>query len=423
MNYKKTTLKNNLRIITAPMKETKTVTIMIGVGVGSRYERDDEAGISHFIEHMMFKGTKKRPVPRKIYEEIDSVGGKFNAFTGKSRTFYYVKVDAKHTDRVLDVIFDIFLNSKMDSREIEKERGTILQELSMYEDLPMKSVTDVFEKLLYGKHPLGREIIGTKKTINNLKREDFLNYLKQFYVASNTVVCVAGQLNENDILKKINNYFSKIRKGNKIDFERVTEKQASPKIKIKNKKSDQTHFILGVRAYNREHKDYYVMQLLANIFGGNMSSRLFIEIREKRGLAYYINADSEEYQDVGYFSVSAGVQHNKVKEVLEIILKEFKKITKRKVSELELQKAKDCIKGKMVMNLESSDAVAGFLLGQEILRGKIDDLKTVFKKIDKVTVDDILRVSKDIFVSEKLNLAIVGPQKRNERAIKRKLII
>ena len=423
MNYKKTTLKNNLRIITAPMKETKTVTIMIGVGVGSRYERDDEAGISHFIEHMMFKGTKKRPVPRKIYEEIDSVGGKFNAFTGKSRTFYYVKVDAKHTDRVLDVIFDIFLNSKMDSREIEKERGTILQELSMYEDLPMKSVTDVFEKLLYGKHPLGREIIGTKKTINNLKREDFLNYLKHFYVASNTVVCVAGQLNENDILKKINNYFSKIRKGNKIDFERVTEKQASPKIKIKNKKSDQTHFILGVRAYNREHKDYYVMQLLANIFGGNMSSRLFIEIREKRGLAYYINADSEEYQDVGYFSVSAGVQHNKVKEVLEIILKEFKKITKRKVSELELQKAKDCIKGKMVMNLESSDAVAGFLLGQEILRGKIDDLKTVFKKIDKVTVDDILRVSKDIFVSEKLNLAIVGPQKRNERAIKRKLII
>ncbi len=415
MNYKKTVLKNGLRIITVPMKGTGTATAIISVGVGSRYEEEREAGISHFIEHMMFKGTKKRPIPKKIYEELDAIGGTFNAFTGKSRTAYYAKADAKHLNTVLDVLSDIFLNSKMESKEIDRERGTILQEMNMYEDLPMRNIEDVFEELLYGRQKLGRPIIGYKKTIKGVKRRDFLDYIERFYTANNTVVCVAGKINEKEVVNEVKKYFAGMKKKNVPSFERAVEKQTTPKIKIKNKKTDQTHLMLGARAYKLGHKDRYVLSLLASILGGNMSSRLFIEVRERQGLAYSVHAGTEAYHDAGYLAVNAGVEHKNLAKTIEIILREFKKISSRKISEKELQKAKDYMKGKTVMSLEASDAVAGYFAGQEILENKIETSDEMFKEIDKVTVNDILRVSKDIFVPEKLNLAVIGPHKDKKK--------
>lgn len=414
MNYKKTTLKNGLRLITAPMKDTQTATVMVMVGVGSRYENDKERGISHFIEHMMFKGTKKRPNTQIIANELDAIGGEFNAFTGKTATAYYAKSDAKHLDTTLDVISDMFLNSKLESKEIEKERGTILQELNMYEDMPMRSVDDVFDNLLYGDQKLGREIIGTKEIISSVKRNDFVNYIKRFYVSVDTVICVAGKFDETKIIRKVEKIFSHMNQSQKPDFEKVVEEQKVPQLKIKNKKTDQTHLVIGVRAYEKGHKDEYVLSLLSIILGGNMSSRIFINVRERQGLAYYVHTGTESYQEAGYLATSAGVEHKNLNKAVETILKEYKKIASKKVTVQELQKAKDFVKGKSVMGLESSNSVASFLIGQEIMKEKILTPKEIFKKIDKVTQEDILRVAKDIFKNEKLNLALIGPHKKSE---------
>lgn len=414
MNYKKTTLKNGLRIITAPMKDTQTATVMVMVGVGSRYEEDREAGLSHFIEHMMFKGTKKRS-STQISNELDAIGGYFNAFTSKTETAYYAKSDAKHIDITLDVISDMFLNSKMENKEITKEKGTIIQEINMYEDMPMHNVENTFEKLLYGKQKLGRLIAGYKKTVSGFKRKDFIDYINKFYLADNTIVCVTGKINEKKVIDQIKKYFSKMDGKNKAAFEIAAEKQKTAKVKIENKKTDQTHLILGVRAYDNNHKDKYALSLLSIILGGNMSSRMFINIREKQGLAYYIRTAAEAYQDVGYLATHCGVAHKNLNKTINTIVGEYKKVARQKVSEKELQKAKDYVKGKSVMGLESSDAVAGFLADQEMMKNKILTPKQIFREIDKVTVDDIKRVAQDIFVTEKLNLAIIGPHKVNDK--------
>jgi len=233
-------------------------------------------------------------------------------------------------------------------------------------------------------------------------------------VATDTVVCVAGKFDENKIIKKIEKIFSQMNQANKPDFEKVVEKQKTSQIKIKNKKTDQTHLILGARAYEDGHEDEYVLSLLSIILGGNMSSRIFINVRERQGLAYYVHTGSESYQEAGYLATSAGVEHKNLNKAVETILKEYKKISSKKVTPQELQKAKDFIKGKSVMGLESSDSVASFLIGQEVRKDKILTPEEIFKKIDKVTAEDILRVAKDIFKNEKLNLALIGPHKKSK---------
>lgn len=417
MTYKKTVLENGLRIIAVPMKNVETVTVMVMVGTGSRYETESEAGIAHFTEHMFFKGTKKRPTTLDIAEVLDATGGEYNAFTSKDRTAYYAKVDAAHFDVALDVISDMYLNSKIDEEEIQKEKGTIIQELNMYEDTPIRNIGDIFETLLYDGNSLGREIVGTKKTVKSFSRENFVNFMNKFYVAQDTVVCVAGKINQEEILAKIENCFGKMKNGEKLEYEKVEENQSEPAIKLKTKKTDQTHIILGVRAYDHNHPDRFVLGLLAAILGGNMSSRLFIEVREKRGLAYHVRTDIETYQDCGYLATQAGVEHEKLELAVKTILDEYKKVAENKVSEKELQKAKDFIKGRSVMSFESSDEVASFFIDQEVLKGKVMTMEKIFEKIDKVTVDDIQRVAKDIFQENKLNLAIIGPHE-NEEEIK-----
>lgn len=415
MNYKKTNLPNGLRIITVPMKETQTATVFIMVGVGSRYEKDKEAGLSHFIEHMFFKGTEKRPTALSISEELDSVGGEYNAYTSKDSTGYYVKVDARHLELALDVVSDMYLHSKIDAVEIEKEKGTIIQELNMYEDTPVRNAGDVFEELIYSGNSLGREIIGDKKTIQDFQRKDFLNYITRFYTAGDTVICVAGKFNEKKIKTQIQKYFSKMPKGKKPSFEVFKEKQKKPELKIKFKKTDQTHLVLGVRSYDENHRDRFALSLLSVILGGNMSSRLFIEVREKRGLAYYVRSGVEAFKDCGYFSTSAGVEHKNIEKAIEIILEEYKKISENLVSERELQKAKDFIKGKSLMGLEASDEVAMFFIGQELRKKKIMKIEEIFAHIDKVKTSDVLRVARDIFQNKKLNLAIIGPHNNNAK--------
>lgn len=416
MQYKKTVLKNGLRIITVPMKGTETATVVAMVGVGSRFETEKEAGLSHFIEHMLFKGTEKRPNTLAISEELDSIGGEFNAFTSKDKTAYYAKADSRHISRALDVIADMYLNSKIEEAEIEREKGTILQELNMYEDTPVRFVGDLFENLLYGKQQLGREIVGYKKTILTLKRKDFIAYMEKFYLANDTVICVSGKFDEKKILTEIKKYFSSLKNGKKPSCKKIVEKQMKPAIKIKFKKTDQTHFILGVRAYHHDHKDRFALGLMAIILGGNMSSRLFIEVRERRGLAYSVHTDNDSYVDCGYVATQAGVEHKNLQKTVEVILNEYKKIATELVSEKELQMAKDFVKGKSVMNFEASDEVAMFYIDQEIKKKKIMSLDELFAKIDAVSRKDILRIARDIFKTDKLNLAIIGPHK-NEKKI------
>lgn len=415
MHYKKTKLTNGLRVILAPMKNTETATVIVMIGVGSRYEKSKQAGLSHFIEHMFFKGTKKRPNTLDITTELDAIGGEYNAFTGKDKTGYYAKVDAKHIHIALDVVSDIYLHSKIDTAEIEKEKGTIIQEINMYEDTPVQSIGDLFEKLLFGGNNLGREVAGYKETVAALERRDFIDYMQRFYVANDTVVCIAGKFDEKNILKDIKKYFSEMPKGKKPVFEKVKKLQSQPKMLLKNKKTEQTHLILGARAYDRDHKDRFALGLLAVILGGNMSSRLFIEVREKRGLAYRVATGTEAYADGGYLATQAGVEHNNLEKTVEVILAEYRKIAKYKVSEKELRKAKDFVKGRSIMGFESSDEVAIFFVDQELLRKKIMTLSEIFKKIDKVTPEDILRVAKNIFQNNKLNLAVIGPRKDSQK--------
>jgi len=411
MHFKKTILKNGLRLVTAPMKDTNTVTVIVAVAAGSKYESKKTNGLSHFLEHLFFKGTKKRPKTKDIAEALDSVGGEYNAFTSQESTAYFAKVDQKHLDLALDVVSDIYLNSKLDRKEIEKERGVITQEINMYEDTPMLAVQEEFEELLYGDQPAGWKVIGTKENILRLKRQDFADYMQKLYTAPNTVVTVAGNFNEKKIKSKIARYFSGIRKGKVNEKAKTLERQNKPALKVRDKKTDQAHLVIGFRSFDMFHPDRYALSLLANILGGTMSSRLFLSVREREGLAYYINASSDNYSDCGYFSIRAGVDTDprKVEKTIRVILREIAKIRKSGVTPAELKKAKDNVRGKTALSLESSDEVAMFLAGQELSRRKIETPEEILSEVDRVSQRDIRRVTKNIFRNEKMNLAAIGP--------------
>jgi len=410
--FKKSTLKNGLRIITVPMKNTRTATILVLVGAGSKYETKEINGISHFVEHMFFKGTKKKPTPLKIAESLDGVGGSYNAFTGKELTGFWAKVDFKHLDLALDWVSDIFLNSKLEAKEIEREKGVIIEEINMYLDTPVSYVRDLWEKLLYGSQPAGWLIIGEKGNILNFDRRKVLDYLKNHYSALNTVVCVAGNIKSGLIEKKVGKYFKSIGEKKVLQKTEVKEKQSKPEVLLHFKKTDQTHFCLGVRGFNLFHSQRYAQAILATILGGNMSSRLFDAVRGKRGLAYYIHTSSETNTDTGYLVTQAGVDHKNIEKAIKIILKEYKTLRDRLIGREELQKAKDYLKGISSLSLESSDTQASFYASQELLEKKILTPKKKFQKIDEVKINDIKKVAEDIFQPKKLNLAIIGPFKK-----------
>lgn len=409
MNFKKIILENGLRVVLVPQESTQAVTVLVLVGVGSRNETKEQGGISHLLEHMFFKGTEKRPNTLAIAEELDRVGGEYNAFTSKEYTGYYAKVDYKHLDLALDVVSDIFLYSKLEDEEIAKEKNVILEEIKMYQDMPMQLVGLLWEELLYGDQPAGWSIAGTPKTVSAVTRDNLINYLKNHYSAKNTLVCLAGKINGDEILVKVKNYFNGARQGDLKMKSPAREEQHRPALMIKRKKTDQSHFCLGARAYNLFHPDRYALSILSIVLGGFMSSRLWISVREKRGLAYYIRTVSQEYMDIGHLTTQAGVAHHNIEKAVEAILWEYRKIKTEKLDDAELNKAKDNIRGSLILDLESSDEVASWVAGQEILKNEILTPEEVFAKIEKVTVDDIWRVANDIFRPEKLNLAIITP--------------
>ena len=412
--YKKSKLKNGVRIITAPLKGTNTVTVLVMVNTGSKNENAKNRGISHFLEHMFFKGTEKRPTRIDISKEIDKVGGIHNAFTCKECTGFWIKVSKKHCDLALDIISDMLLNSKFSAKEIKKERGTIIEELNMYLDSPMMHIPDLFENLLYHNQPLGYDEIGNRKTIMSVKRKDFVDYYKKHYTGNNTIVAAAGNFSEKDIKSKIKKYFKYTNKSKMKQCVKTHDKQNKPGILLEYKKTDQTNLCLGVRGYNTNHKDRYILSVLSTILGGNTSSRLFTSIRGRNGLAYYIHTSAIDYRDVGYFAAQSGVNNKKCLEAIKIILDEFKKVKEEKISAEEIKRAKDYIKGRMNIALESSDAVASFVANQEISSGKILTPEEKFAKINKVTANDLQRVANDIFVNNKLNLALIGPFKNKK---------
>ncbi len=407
-----------MRIVLVPMRGAETATVIVMSGTGSRYETKHENGLAHFLEHMFFKGTKKRPSARAISEELDAVGSVYNAFTAKERTAYYAKVSSRYIDTALDVLIDIFLNSELPEKEIAKERGAIIQEIDMYEDMPMRTVDNVFDELIFGKeHPLGRTILGPKENIRGFTRKEFAAYLKRNYTPLNTIVCVAGAFSEHKTLATIKKNFGGLTSEDAPKLVPFMETQDAPRISIKEKKTDQTHFILGVPAYPYLHKDEFALAVLSTILGGGMSSRLFLEVREKRGLAYSIHAWAERYPDTGYLAVQAGVEHAKLEKTVSTILAEFRKIKNVKVSAAELKKAKSYIKGTTTLSLETSDEIAGHAAASMINIGRIRPLEEILKGVDAVTADDVVRVARDLLQTPKLNLAIIGPHLHKENLI------
>ncbi len=417
MEFKKKVLKNGLRVILVPQKNDFTATVLVLAGTGSKYEKKEINGISHFLEHLLFKGTKKRPNALSIAEPLDRVGGHYNAFTGEEYTGYYAKVDKSKIELAIDVISDIYLNSKLSKKEIEKERNVIIEEINMYYDHPTYHIQNLWTELLYGDQPAGRDIAGTKETLYGIGRKELLRYFKSQYVTENTIVCISGCFEEKKILNKIEKYFKELKKGSSFDKEKVIEEQTSPQCVINYRKTDQTHFSLGVRGYSLFHKDRYSKEIISVILGGMMSSRLFREIREKSGLAYYVKTETSSDTDTGFLTTRAGVKNEKIEKAIEIVLREYKKMRKV-ISQEEISKAKEHIKGKMAISLESSNSKASFFGMQELLLKKILTPEEIYANIDKVSKKDIQRVARDIFRPENINLALIGPFKDKEMFLK-----
>lgn len=412
--YKKTVLPNGLRILTIPMANTKTATVLVLVATGSKYETKDINGISHFLEHITFKGTKKRPTPLAIAEPLDRIGGNFNAFTDQEYTGYYVKADGRHQDLLLDIISDITLNPSFNQEEINKEKGVIIEEINLYEDIPSRKVGEAWNNLLYGDQPAGWDTAGKKEIIAKLKREDFVKYHKDHYTASKTVVAVSGMIEPDEVIKKVKVFFGSIGDFEGKDKIPTKEFQEKPEVKLVYKKTDQTHIILGVRSYNIWDDRRFAAEVLATILGGGMSSRLFGLLRDKMGAAYYVRTSTDTSTDTGYLATSAGIDNRRAKEIIKAILDEYRKIKHIKVSEEELNKAKEHIEGSLILSIETSDELASFYCFQEILKKETLKPEDLIKKIQAVTSADILEAAQDIFRPEKLNLAIVGPLKNRE---------
>jgi len=422
MNFEKIRLSNGLRLILIPNRHTRAVTVLVLFGVGSRYETKENNGISHFLEHLVFKGTKKRPSALELVEVLDKIGGIYNAYTAKEYTGYFAKVDSQHLKIAVDWLSDLVLQPLLREEDIERERKVIIQEIKMYLDTPMKYVGDLWERLLYKDSSLGRLVLGEEAVVRKMTRRDLVNYYQTHYSSLNSVVVVSGNFHPLRARELIKEYFCKFRKKRKKAPQKVRERQRQPQLLVYYKKTDQTHICLGVRGYDIFHKDKYALELLSVILGGNMSSRLFVEIREKRGLAYYVNTSTNFYTDSGYLVTQCGVAHDNLGKTVEVILENYRKIKREGVSSQELQKAKDYLKGVVSLSLETSDAQASFLGHQEILTNKIEDLETKFKKIDRVRPEDIQKVASDIFRPEKLNLALIGPFK-NKKKIEKLLTI
>jgi predicted Zn-dependent peptidase len=408
-------LDNGLRILTAPMDSAQSVTCAILLAAGSRYETPETNGIAHFAEHMFFKGTERRPTARDISMEIDGIGGEFNAFTSKEYTGYYVKCAAESRDIALDVLVDMLRHSKFDPDEIEREKGVIIEEMNMYYDTPRDFIGGVYEELLYGDQPLGWDIIGRKETVRDASRETFTGYVDHWYRPSRMVVGVGGKIGDglHDRVAELLGDLDEAETGGPEPIKLAPQNGA--KVKVHTKTSDQAHVCIGVHSYPLEHPDRYVLQVLSTVLGGGMSSRLFTEVRERRGLAYYVYGLNHSYTDAGSLYAQAGVDINRIDDAISTIAGELRKIADESVPAAELEKAKSFAKGRFVLQLETSQGLIMFGLRRETLESMTPDPEEILGEITKVTADDVSRVAQDLIDKESVNLAVIGPFDDAER--------
>jgi predicted Zn-dependent peptidase len=410
-SYTRTVLPNSLRLILAPQKDSVATTILVLVEAGSKYETKDINGLSHFLEHMCFKGTTKRPTAMHIAGELDGIGAEYNAFTSQEWTGYFVKVQAHKSEQAIDIISDLYLNPVFDPAEIEKEKGVIIEEINMYEDLPPRRVQEIFTQLVYGDQPAGWDIGGRKEVIRAMTRDHFTKYRGEHYVAQATAIVVAGAFDEKKVQKQIEEQFKNLSTEKKFGKVATTESQSEPQIKVQFKESDQTHLVIGCRAFNAFDKRRYAIEVMGDILGGGMSSRLFQKVREELGAAYYIKAGADLFSDHGFFAVSSGVEHSKLKIVIQAILEELQKVAKQPITPAELTRAKEHLSGGLLLGLETSDALANYFGGQEIMKQDLISPEDLLKKIHAVTAEEVQSIAREIFKNEKLNMALIGPQK------------
>ncbi len=418
--YNKTILNNGVRVVTHSNKEAQSLAMGIWVATGNRNEVPEYLGISHYLEHLVFKGTKNYSC-QQIKESIEGKGGSINAFTGEEATCYLVKLPAKYLDLALDIISDMVLNPVLPEAEIEKERTVILEEIKMYKDLPQSYVYELLDELLWPEQPLGRSILGTVESVNRIQKQDLAGYRNRYYTSPNIVISAAGKINHAGFARKAREKFSGLKEASRNVFAPAYIEQSAPQSRIFPKETEQTHFVLGFHGFSREHKLKYALGLLNVILGGNSSSRLFDQIREKRGLAYEIGTGIKRLKDTGAFVVHAGVDNNKVLETLRLIFVQLKRAKTEKVSQSEFNRAREFYLGQLMLALEDPMDQMLWIGESTTSLDKTYSLQQVIREVNKVKIGDLKLAAELIFKKENLNLALIGPLKASEEHIKKEI--
>jgi predicted Zn-dependent peptidase len=413
--FERTTLANGVRLLTAPMPNVQSTSCFLMFAAGSRYETPETNGIAHFAEHMFFKGTERRPTAKDIASEVDSIGGEFNAFTGKEYTGYYVRCAAEHAPVAFDVLIDMIRHSRFDAEEIEREKGVIVEEMNMYFDTPRDFLNGLYEQLVYGDQPLGWDVIGRKETVRGATRETFLDYIGRWYQPTRLVVGIGGKF-DGDLIARVEELVSEFALGEMPGPDPVRlEADGKPQVIVHTKQSDQAHVSVGTRSYPLVHPDRYALQLLSTVLGGGMSSRLFTEVRERRGLAYYVFGMNNSYTDAGSLFSQAGVDIKRIDEAVATIVGELRRVADEPVPADELEKARNFTKGRFVLQLESPHGTIMYGLRREVLEREATEPAEVIAALDAVTAEDLQRVAQDVIGRNALNLAVIGPFDDAER--------
>ena len=411
MKYSKKVLGNGLTLIEVPSETAESVVVDFFVKTGSRSETAKENGISHFLEHFLFKGTKKYPTAMAISEVVDAIGGEMNASTGKECTQYYIKSASKHLPLIFEILTEMIQNPLLDKEEMEREKGVIVEEINMYKDMPMAEIDNALERTMWPADALGRDIVGTKETVTSFTREMFADYIGRHYQTPNMILGISGKYDGKILNQLIEKYWKAYPKKRFYGWEKVRDKQVKLRIRTDYKDTQQAHLALGFKAFAYGDRRNSAVSVLAAVLGGGMSSRMFTEVREKRGLGYYVRSSPGSYQDTGSFTVSAGVQVDKIAEALKVILAELKKIKDAPVGEKEILKAKEYIKGKSILALEDSQVRLDWFLERAAFFKKIETPEEVFRRIDAVTASDIQKAASQLFQNKKMTLAVIGPYK------------
>ena len=402
----KTVLPNGIQVVTEEIPSVHSVSVGIWVEAGSRDERNEENGIAHFIEHMLFKGTQRRSA-RQIAKEIDAVGGILNAFTSKEFSSFYAKVMAEHLPVALDLLFDLYLNSLFAAEELEKERQVIVQEINMVEDTPDEYIHDLFSQSFWPHHPLGLPILGRLNTISRMDRRTLKGFFLKHYLQIPPIIVAAGKLKHEDLLRPVQEALRKIRPRPKE--RKIHPPRPHPQIQVKNKQLEQVHLLLGTQGFSVVHPRRYAFTILNTILGGGMSSRLFQEVREKRGLAYSVYSFASSFVDSGLLGVYVGTGDHTLNRVLQVILREMKRLAENSIRPKELRSAKEQLKGNLLLSLESTDSRMSRLAKNEIFFHRFVSTEEIIEGIEKVSAEEIGSLAQEIFRPDSFSLTVLGP--------------